>query len=189
MFNSSNVARVLLVCVSLLLVQCSSSVDELKNDELNAFFGTYTGTSSNVVDGELSQRDLSVTIKPEKGGKFTIEWTAFMYRADGESKEVKTSINFHRSPRPGIFTSAMKKDVFDNMVSFDPTSNNSEPYVWASLHEETLTLRALYILDTGEYEMHIYRRTLQPEGLALEFERVRNRDLITQVSAMLKRSE
>ena len=179
-----------MICGSLLLMQCSSSVEETSNGDLNPFFGTYTGSSSNVVEGESSKRDLSVTIKPKKDGEFTIEWTAVRFRADGEEpQEMKTSIDFYHSPRPGIYTSAMKKDVFDNMVSYDPTRDDAEPYVWASLQDESLTVRALYILETGEYEMHTYRRTLEPGGLALEFERTRNRELITQVSATLKRDE
>ena len=179
-----------MICASLLMIQCSSSVTEkTSNDDLKAFFGTYTGVSSNVVEGESSARDLSVTIKPKKEGEFTIEWTAVRFGADDEQKEMKTSIDFYHSPRAGIYTSAMRKDVFDNMVSYDPTRDDAEPYVWASLQDKTLTLRALYILETGEYEMHIYRRTLTPGGLALEFERTRNRDLMTQVTAMLKREE
>ena len=190
MVNLNKIARILTVCASLFLIQCSSSVVETSNTDLNPFFGTFKGTSSNVVEGEMSERDLSVTIKPKKDGEFTIEWTAVRFQADGEEpKEMKTSIDFFHSPRPGIYTSAMKKDVFDNMVSYDPTRDDAEPFVWASLQDETLTLRALYILATGEYEMHTYKRTLEPGGLALEFERTLNRELITQVSAMLERDE
>ena len=189
MFNSSNITRILVVCAALLQIQCTSGVDEASYGKLNDFFGTYTGSSSNVAEGEMSERDLSVTIKPKKDGEFTVAWTAITYGADSEQKEVNTSIDFYPSPRPGIFTSAMRKDVFGNMVSYDPTAADAAPFVWANLQDDTLTVRALYILETGEYEMHTYIRTLQPEGLALEFERVRNRELITQVSAMLERAE
>ena len=189
MSHLSKTATILMICASLLMIQCSSSVNETSNDDLNAFFGTYTGVSSNVLEGESSARDLSVTIKPKKDGEFTIEWTAVRFGDDGKQKEMKTSIDFYHSPRPGIYTSAMRKDVFDNMVSYDPTRDNAEPYVWGSLQDETLTVRALYILETGEYEMHTYNRTLSPGGLALEFERTRNRELIAQVSAMLKRED
>ena len=66
MFNLSNIARILVICASLLQIQCTSSVEEASNGKLNAFFGTYTGSSSNVGEGEISERDLAVTIKPKK---------------------------------------------------------------------------------------------------------------------------
>ena len=189
MFNLSNFARILVICASLLQIQCTSGVDEVSYGNLTSFFGTYSGSSTNVAQGEMSERDLSVTIKPKKDGQFTVAWTAITFRADGEQKEVNTSIDFYPSPRPGIFTSAMRKDVFGNMVSYDPTAADAAPFVWANLHDDTLTVRALYILESGEYEMHTYIRTLQPEGLSLKFERVRDRELITQVSAILERAE
>lgn len=189
MLHFSHIVRVLIICASLFQIQCTSSDDDNNNDALDAFLGKYTGSSSNVAEGEISERDLSVTINSKKDGEFTVGWTVTMHLEDGSQKRTETSIDFQRSPRPGIFTSAMRKDVFDNMVSDDPTSAVAAPFVWASLHDDTLIVRALYILETGEYEMHTYNRSLVPEGLSLEFERTRNTDLVTKVSALLKRVE
>ena len=61
---TSSVARILLVSICLLQIQCTAKVDKQPNSELTPFFGTYTGNSLNVVKGELSERDLAVTIKP-----------------------------------------------------------------------------------------------------------------------------
>lgn len=180
-------AKILVICVSLLQIQCTPTADDKEGDEISAFFGTYTGTSSNVAEGEASERDLSVTIKPWKDNGFTVQWKAVTYRADGGEKTSETSIDFYRSPRQGIFASAMRKDVFGNMVSYDPTGVDAAPYVWAGLEGDTLTVRALYIVETGEYEMHVYSRTLRDEGLELDFQRSRNGEKVTQVSAMLER--
>ena len=181
----SKVARIVLIGVCLLLTQCKAQVDTQSSNELAPFFGTYTGTSINVVKGEVSERDLAVTIKPWDKNGFNLEWTAVTYRANGKQKKAQTSINFYRSPRDGIFASAMKKDVFGNTVPYDPVGVDAAPYVWAGLEGKTLTVRALYIVDSGAYEIHTYKRTLQEEGLALDFDRVRNGERVTQVLAML----
>lgn len=184
----SNIAKTLLICACLLQIQCTEQVDLPPSNELTPFFGTYTGTSLNIVKGEVSERDLAVSIEPWEKSGFTIEWTAVTYRANGKQKKAETSINFYRSPRPGIFASAMKKDVFGNEVSYDPVGEDAAPYVWAGLEGNTLTVRALYIVDAGEYEIHIYKRTLQEDGLSLEFERIRNGEKVTDVFALLKPS-
>lgn len=183
---TSSVARILLVSICLLQIQCTAKVDKLPTNELTPFFGNYVGNSLNVVKGELSERDLAVTIKPWEKNGFTIAWTAITYRANGKQKKSETSINFYRSPRSGIFASAMKKDVFGNTVPYDPVGVDAAPYVWAGLEDKTLTVRALYIVDTGGYEIHTYKRTLQDGGLDLDFERIRDGEKVTQVLAFLK---
>ena len=79
----------------------------------------------------------------------------------------------------------MKKDVFGNTVSYDPVGVDAAPYVWAGLEGKTLTVRALYIVESGGYEIHVYKRTLQDGGLDLDFERIRDGETVTQVLAML----
>lgn len=182
----SKLARIILVSLCLLQIQCKAQVDTQLSNELTPFFGTYTGNSINVVKGEISERDLAVTIKPWEKNGFTIEWTAVTYRTNGKQKKSETSINFYRSPRPGIFASAMKKDVFGNTVSYDPVGADAAPYVWAGLEDKTLTVRALYIVGSGGYEIHTYKRTLQEGGLSLDFDRIRNGEQVTQVMAILK---
>lgn len=180
-------ARLFLILACVLLIQCTLKKDSQDNSALTPFFGTYTGSSNNVVQGEESERDLTVTIKPWEDDGFTVEWTAVTYRSDGKQKTAETSIDFYQSSRPGIFASAMKKDVFGKMVSYDPAGADAAPYVWAGLEAETLTVRALYIVENGEYEIHTYKRTLQSGNLSLDFERTRNGERVTQVSALLER--
>ncbi|MFK7997102.1 MAG: hypothetical protein AB8B87_23410 [Granulosicoccus sp.] len=178
-------SRITLILLCLLQIQCTSQVDQQHSSELKPFFGTYTGNSINVVKGEVSERDLAVVIKPWEKNGFTIGWTAITYRPDGKQKRNETSINFSPSSRPGIFASAMKKNVFGHTVSYDPVAQNGAPFVWAGLEGMTLTVRALYVLDSGDYEIHTYKRTLQEGGLALDFDRIRNGETMTEVQAML----
>lgn len=189
MQNMTVAARFILICACVLLIQCTVKKNEQSDSELTPFFGTYTGVSINVVQGEVSGRDLAVTIKPWEDNGFTVQWTAITYRADGKQKKAETSIDFYPSPRQGIYASAMRKDVFGKMVSYDPAGADAAPYVWAGLEGETLTVRALYIVDNGDFEIQTYERTLQSGDLALEFERTLNGERVTQVSAVLERVE
>ncbi len=179
-------AIVLLVGVCLLQIQCKVKVQNSPTEDLSRFFGTFKGTAATAIKGEISERDLTVTIKPWEDKGFTVEWTTVSYRANGEQKKSSPSINFYSSSRPGIYASAMRTNVFGHTVPFDPLSADAHPYVWAGLEDDTLTVSALYIVADGGYEMHVYKRTLQEDGLALEFERTKDGEVITEVSAMLE---
>ena len=185
----SGFTRFCLIIGCLLQLQCSGQVQPKFTEEMSPFYGTYEGNTPNIIKGEMSERELSVTIKPWENKGFTIEWTTVIYRANGEKRVVSPSINFNSSPRPGIFASSMRTDIFGNTVPHDPIGKTADPYVWAGLEENTLTVRALYILEAGGYELHVYSRTLRNKKLELEFERINNGEKITKTSAILKRVE
>jgi len=182
-------ARFTLFVGCLLQLGCGVQVQPKFSEELIPFYGTYKGSTPSIIKGEMSERELAVTIKPWEGKGFTIDWTTVIYRANGEKSVVAPSINFNSSPRPGIYASSMRTDIFGNTVPHDPIGTTMEPYVWAGLENKTLTVRALYILEAGGYELHVYSRTLQDDGLSLEFERINNGEKMTETSAMLKRVE
>ena len=135
------------------------------------FYGTYVGRSISTVGEGLSQRDLNVVIKKHKNG-FTVDWTTVTRMADGKVKSKSYSINFRATQRSGIFASAMRNNVFGGAEPLDPLKG--DPYFWAGIKGDTLTVHALLITDDGGYEMQIYERTLTEDGLLLKFSR--NRD-------------
>jgi len=170
-----------------LLIACKSSNETAtENDPLSGFYGTFTGNAESVLSGEVSERELTVVIKPQEETGFTVEWTTLIHRANGKKKMSDLSIDFYPSARPGIFASAMRTDVFGRAVPYDPVGEDAHPYVWAGFEGSTLTIRALYIVEGGGYEMHVYERSLNEEGLKLDFERLRNGDTVAQVSAQLE---
>lgn len=186
MQKKNRLAVILLVGMCLMQIQCKVQVQTSPTDELSPFFGTFKGTTATAIKGEVSERDLTVTIKPWENKGFTVDWTTVIYRANGEQKKSTPSINFYRSSRPGIYASAMRTDVFGHTVPYDPVGADADPYVWAGLSDDTLTVSALYIVEAGGYEMHVYKRTLKGDGMSLEFERVRDGEQITKVSASLE---
>ncbi len=149
------------------------------------FFGTYVGRSiSNVGEG-LSQRDLNVVIKKHKNG-FTLDWTTVTRKADGKVKSKSYSINFRATQRSGIYASAMRNNVFGGAEPLDPLKG--DPYVWAGIKGDTLTVHALLITDDGGYEMQVYERTLTEEGLSLKFSRNRDGVPLRRITGTLKKT-
>lgn len=176
----------LLIGFVFLLSGCKSGERASSGDIWSPFYGTFQGNAETVLTGEVDARDLTVVIKPWQDKGFTVEWETVIHRAGGATKKTDLSINFYPSARPGIFASAMRTDVFGVSVPYDPVAADADPYVWAGIEGNTLTVSALYIVDGGGYEMQIYKRSLNEKGLTLEFERLSNGEKVTTVSALLE---
>lgn len=149
------------------------------------FFGAYVGRSiSNIGEG-LSQRDLNVVIKKHKNG-FTLDWSTVTRKADGKVKSKSYSINFRSTQRSGIYASAMRNNVFGGAEPLDPLKG--DPYVWASIKNDTFTVNALLITDSGGYEMQVYERTLTEDGMFLKFSRNRDGVPLRFITGTLKKT-
>ena len=57
--------------------------------------------------------------------------------------------------------------MFGHFTPLDPMAG--EPYLWAHLSDDTLTVQALLITEDGGYEIQTYERRLAPHGLDLTF--------------------
>ncbi len=151
---------------------------------LESFFGNYAGEVVVDAAGERSTRDMSLEIKPRKNG-FTMAWSTFRRRSDGSVKRKDHSMDFLPAGRPNLYASAVKRNLFGHSVPADPMKG--DPFVWASIKDETLTMHALLIDDAGGYEMQTYRRTLTPGGLDLEFESIDETGKKRRVAGLLAR--
>lgn len=153
--------------------------------DATAFVGDYSGSADVVsADGSSQKRDMSVEISLTKDG-FNVGWTSITYKSDGRVKERTYSIDFIPTDRPQVFAAAQKKDVFGHLVQLDPMKG--EPFIWARIVGETLTVYSLFVNEDGGYEMQQYDRTLTDGGLQLEFSRVRNGVHERSVSTLLTR--
>lgn len=151
---------------------------------LDAFYGEYVGRTISSSQEGLSERDLSVAIRPEGKG-FTVDWTTITRRTDGTAKRKAYSISFHPSGRDNIYGAAMKSNMFGGRVPLDPLKG--EPYVWARIAGDTLSVYAMQITDSGGYEMQVYDRTLTETGLELRFSRVRDGQNLKLITGTLSR--
>jgi hypothetical protein len=149
---------------------------------IDRFYGTFEGVSNNKLEGEISSRDLEVKIRPGDDG-FVVDWSALMKKADGRVKRTKYSIAFKPTHRENIYQSMMRTDLFGHMVPLDPM--RGDPFVWATVDENTLVIYALLIAVSGAQDLQIYRRTLTPSGLALDYTRLYDTSPVTRITATL----
>ena len=138
---------------------------------IDQFVGAYKGEAEFVFEGETQHRDMSAEIEATKNG-FVLSWTSVSYKNDGRTKSKTYTIEFIPSARDNIYKSAMKKNLFGNDEPLDPL--RGEPFVWARLEGETLSVFSLFINAVGEYEVQEFHRTLVEAGLDLMFRRVHN---------------
>jgi hypothetical protein len=151
--------------------------------KISSFYGVYAGQSISAKGEGLSARDLSVEIKPAKGG-FNLSWTTVTHKRSGAPSRKSYSIDFSKSPRKGIWGSAQRRDAFGNMQPINPL-HEGDPFVWATIKGDTLTVYALLITSNGGYELQTYARTLTAKGLQLTFTRLRNGERLKAISGVL----
>ncbi len=148
------------------------------------FFGRYQGESTSIPEGEVSKRNISVAIKPAKKG-FVVEWKAEISKIDGRSKHKGLSITFIPTNRKNIYKSAMRRDVFGHAAPMNPLKG--DPFIWARTAGDTLTVYVIRVTESGEQDLRIYKRSLTPQGMELEFVRFHNSEPIRRISGVLKK--
>jgi hypothetical protein len=168
----------------LALFFCLSSLPALAAN-IQEFFGTYTGTAKIERGDSVEDRDMSVTISETSEG-FQVSWVSVIHKADGRTKENEYTISFVPTQREGIYSSAMKSNVFGKAVPLDPLKG--DPYVWSRLTGDTLTLFSLLIDEEGNYIIQEYHRTLANGGLDLEYRRFYQGTALKAVNAFLSKS-
>ncbi|MCX8228139.1 MAG: hypothetical protein OTI35_18885 [Sulfitobacter sp.] len=154
--------------------------------DIDRFAGTFSGDAEFIYEGEVKRRDMSTTIVPTKTG-FRLSWTSVSHKDDGRAKSKSYDIFFEPSDRANIYASAMKINVFGKGIPLDPLKG--EPFVWARLMNDTLSVFSLMIDQTGEYEMQEFHRTLVDEGLQLDFVRIRDGVPLKEIRTLLRRSD
>ena len=176
--------RVVFPVVSLTLFFLVSASMALAQTGIERFVGDYLGSAEvETYDGSIAKRDMSVSISETRAG-FTVEWSSTTYR-DNKTKQKSYKVDFVPSPREGIFAAAMSRNVFGHSVQLDPMKG--EPYVWARIEGDTLTMFSLYVRDDGGYEMQQFDRTLADGGLQLDFVWLENGENQRSISTFLAR--
>jgi len=173
--------------LSLFLLLAASPEAIAADRPIEKFFGRFIGKTVVAVEGESAPRDIGVEIAAVKDDDhaFTIEWDTVITRANGSTKTSSVKILFQDTKREAIYSSAMRVNVFGKRTPLDPLSG--DPYVWARLIGNTLTVFALLITDAGSYEMQVYDRTLDGDTMSLRFSRVRDGEKLKEITGTLTR--
>jgi hypothetical protein len=164
------------------IVAAMMSVAAVAGD-ITPFIGEYAGSAKiELADGSEQPRDMSVMIRATKDG-FVVEWSSVSYRDDGRTKAKSYKVDFLPSGRGEVFAAAMQRNVFGHAVPLDPMKG--EPYVWARIEGDTLSVFSLFVSETGGYELQQFDRTLAAGGLDLHFQRFSNGVQQRQVKTFL----
>jgi hypothetical protein len=151
--------------------------------DIRPFVGHYKGSAEIVdADGSSMPRDMSVTIEEAQKG-FSVKWTTITHKSRGRTKEETYNLSFVPTDRAGVFAAAMKRNLFGHEAQMDPMKG--EPYVWARIVDDTLTVFSLFVNDAGGYELQQFDRTLANGGLDLKFSRIANGKEMRTVNVFL----
>ncbi len=149
-----------------------------------AFFGMFQGSGFAENRDSLyfgtTVRDLDVIIAPAGpgGNGFSVTWTTVIRGGGGSNKPAS-----RRKTQTVAFAPSGRADVFRGTPSGDPLSGN--PYIWARIAAQTLTIYILHIAADGAYDMQSYARTLSGAGMELVFSRVRDGEPVRSARAKL----
>ncbi|MDD9915563.1 MAG: hypothetical protein OXT01_12990 [Rhodospirillaceae bacterium] len=173
------------ILTSIALLWAASAAGAVAADRpIEDFYGEYTGRTVSAGTGEVKARDINVEIKGIRRG-FNVSWTTVSLRKGGKAKRKSYSIDFRKTKRGDIYQSAMRKDVFGNRAPNDPLKG--DPYVWARMRGDTLTVYALIVTPDGSYDMQVYDRTLTENGMKLNFQRFLEGQEVKSIQGELQR--
>ena len=152
--------------------------------EYEKFFGEYVGQAAAAGTGKVETRDIRATIGPLNQG-FTVAWVMNIHRVSGKEKHVEYKMTFLPTDRKSLYSAAMRMDAFGNAVPLNPIKG--DPYVWARIDGQILSIYAMTITETGGYDMQVYDRKLVPGGMDLKYSRVLDGEVLKTITGKLKK--
>jgi len=166
-------------------ILCGFSAARAQPLSIDAFFGSYEGTTLSE-PGASENRDLTVIIRPFGEDGFSVRWRTMIFEADADAPRGRTQVIYFKPAKaaPGIFTATPPEDAA-GLASNIPLEGR--PFAWSRILDKTLSVYVLTILETGDYVVQTYDRTLSGGGLALNFSRRRNGEVEQRVSGKLDR--
>ena len=175
--------RVAFTFLAILLgaVLVASAGASAKDLTIDAFYGKFSGggvaENADSLYFAVTSRDFDVQIRPQGNG-FKIDWTSIIRRGgDPNNPNVRRktqNIIFKNTPQSGVFRGAGSGDLL-----------RGEPYIWARITDQTMTVYIMKIGESGGYNMQSYARTLSAFGMDLVFKRIRDGEPVRQASAKL----
>lgn len=148
---------------------------------IDAFYGHYQGSgvaeNADSLYFGVTVRDIDVRVGP-KGNGFFVEWTSVIRSGgdprDPDIKRRSQSIDFVPGATPGVYAAPGAQDP-----------RSPDGLVWARLQDHTLTVNVMRITADGGYVVQTYNRTVDGNGMKLEFINVRDGEAAREVEARL----
>ena len=153
------------------MVMAMPVITMAKDLPISAFRGDWRGNAiseSNIsVNFPITSRDIDVSIKPNENGDFTITWRTLLRQKgspDSPKETLKeTTLTFVKTDQPNVWKDSKGGDVYAG-----------DSISWAQLKKQTLTVYVMAISDSGDYDMQIYKRTLNGINMELDFTAIRD---------------
>lgn len=168
-------------CVALLILGGGMSAARAEAG-IDAFFGRWVGAG--ISESEVSAnfqttaRDLEVIVKRHAESGFEITWSTVQRQKgnpDDPTEKVKsTTLQF--TPDAGGLWRTGGSDPF-----------GGTPVAWARIDENSLIISTFTVTKQGAGETQIYRRTLSGQGMALDYRRVVDGELLRSAKARLSK--
>lgn len=159
------------------------------SDPIEPFIGVYSGIAVTDPSGILTPRDIGVEIRPEHGD-FIVDWHSVI--TDGSSVRRRNhEVHFQRNLRHGgergkhVYHEALRPSVSGTPRPSDPMQG--EPYFWARIVDNTLTIYRMLITDDGSQDFQIYRFTLDGDQMHLDFKHMRDDRQLQAVTGVLEK--
>ncbi len=166
---------------------------EAMGADLQRFLGTYVGRAeeAGLAAGPGEERDIDLVIKPEGKEGLALSWTNVTL-VDGRRDLPgvrRRADEAHLVPAPG-------RQFYLARAAYDPFAEKrppdllaGDPLRWATIGERDIKAYSLVILDDGRYELQAYTRSITAEGLALEWHRVVDGELVRHMTGKAVRAD
>jgi hypothetical protein len=162
-------------------INMSSNPGAAQDVSASAFHGHWQGSgvseSEVSINFRMTARDLDVVVTPVGDG-FSLAWTTVQRQKGDPSKpsvvRKGSEIIFQPSGRAGIWHDAQ-----------GASAKAGDRYAWSRIKDNTLITQIVEIDDEGRSDLHVYRRTLSGSGMALEFRRLVDGELVRTVDGKL----
>lgn len=162
-------------------------------DPLQPFYGSYVGSAEvvDLVTGETGRRDLDIVIEPDDQSGFRLHWVSVALvdgRRDvpGVERRVQ-SVLFGPAEDGEFFVETEEESPFRERGETLPM--RGDPVRWAYLEDDTLHVATFVVLEDGRYELQLYERSLTPNGLDIEFQRLVDGQLLTRIAGRTVRAD
>lgn len=151
---------------------------------IDAFYGHFQGAGISRSDASdyfgLTVRDFDVTIEPAENG-FSVSWTTVL-REGGSPEEP----NIRRKSAELVFTKGARAGIWEVTGAGNPLIG--APLAWAHIDDNALVIHSMVIIDSGDYAVQTYRRTLTDLGMELLFTSVRSGETTRMVEGRLTKA-
>ncbi len=160
---------------------------------LEDLFGSYTGyaTVVDLVTGEQERREMDVVIERYQRRGFRVRWTNVTL-VDGRRdlpgvKRRELAVAFRPAPDGSYFVEAPEYNPFERKEEIKPLAG--DPIRWAVLDESGLYIYSFVVLEDGRYELQMYRRYPEREGIGLLYERIVDGTVLKRITGYAVRTE